>query len=349
MAVIFMDSCDHYTDPLQKWTDYLVSGYPMTLVTGRYGGSALSSSPNGGLRCVRKALPGNYTTLWAGMAVKPSNISANDGYPLMGFMDGSTFQASLTMIDGKIRARSAQTGTVLGTSTLTWGSSGIWRYLEVKMTFHNTTGSVIVNVDGVEWLNLTNVNTRGGTSNAYADSLGLSGWVGGTQTGMYDYDDIYVLDSNAGNAFLGDCRVEYLAPSGAGGSAIFTPSAGSNYQTVDESPPSDSDYNSSSLVGALDSFAMANLGATGSIKGVQTLLRVKKDDAGFRRIRPKLFVGGHATGTMVAVADGYQNYYEIFNTNPVTGSAWSESDINGLEFGYEIPGQGVFTVSAVKV
>jgi len=133
--------------------------------------------------------------------------------------------------------------------------------------------------------------------------------------------------------------VPTLFPSGAGSSTQMTPSAGSNFQCVDEtSPNGDTDYVSDSVVGHKDLYAMGNLPSTsGTIKGIQVLSYDRKDDAGTRQIKNKIKSGAtEADGATVTLGTSYVYVRDIFEHDPDTGAPWTPSGVNAIEAGTEI-------------
>ena len=131
-----------------------------------------------------------------------------------------------------------------------------WMFLEVKVTFDNSSGVVQVKGNGKLVLDLTGQDTQN-TANAYANAARIMN-INPNTTYL---DDVYLCDDSGSknNDFLGDVRVDCLRPNGAGTHTDFTPSTGSNYENVDETyPDDDTTYNQGSNVGDQDTY---NLGA----------------------------------------------------------------------------------------
>src|SRR6185437_13665423 len=82
-------------------------------------------------------------------------------------------------------------------------------------------------------------------------------------------------DITYGTTQAGDLRVECVMPNGPGAHTQFTPSAGANWQNVDEVPPDDdTTHNDSSTAGQLDTFVHAALaGIPSSIAAVAVQVR----------------------------------------------------------------------------
>jgi hypothetical protein len=140
------------------------------------------------------------------------------------------------------------------------------------------------------------------------------------------------------NDFLGDCRVDVIRPNGAGANADFTPSAGSNYENVDEATPDDdSTHNSSGTVGHQDSYALPSLSAGGTIFGVKSLICIAKDDAGAKGA--KILTRSNSTyykSDEINPPTDYKSFGKVYQNNPDDSLAWQESDIAGMEVGVEV-------------
>lgn len=336
MSLRFTDSWDHYAvgDSLKKWSGSSSLGGLLINNSGR-NGKCLEIGNNQSLYKILDA----QATWIVGFAWKAAfaNSSAN---LLIEFVDGSVVHGYLTTdASGHLRAFRGD-GTILGTGTTVLTSS-VWYHIQVKFTVHDSTGVFIVKLNGVTELNLTGQDTRNG-GNASANTIQVgSGNNAGSNTQYWD--DFWLMDAqgSVNNDFPadGDCKVECLLPSGAGNYAQWTPSAGSNYQNVDDaSANGDTDYNSDGTSGHIDSYAMGNLATSaGTILGVQTNLWARKDDAGSISIKPHFRISStDYARTTVAMADTYADYMAIEEVSPATSSPWTVSEVNGLEFGVKV-------------
>src|SRR4029079_18835159 len=204
---------------------------------------------------------------------------------------------------GTIQA--TRNGTVLGTGTAVIAID-TWTYLEFKVTISDTVGVVVTKVNGVTDLNLSSQDTRNG-ANSTANTIEILG--NGNTTSTIRLDDLYINDGTGGvdDDFWGDIRIVAKSVDGAGNSAQFTPSTGSNWQNVDDATPNgDTDYNESSTVNHIDSMTTAALGVTGTVKGVNLLVYARKTDAGVGTLAPLWRISGtDYPGTGVAPPTAY--------------------------------------------
>jgi len=328
MTVRFLESFQHYTTLAQlasKWG----SGVPVGSIGNtypRWTGANYYIPQNAS---IQRTLD-NQATWVVGFALR--YISTGGSVTLLDFLDGTSSQVFLR-INADNTLSFVRGSTVLGTTSFSL-ISGTWYYIEAKVTINNTTGVCEVRVNGDTKLSLTSQNTRQSANN-YANIVKFGSFNNTPQWGL---TDIYIADGNAAQTYLGDIRVKCLFPSGAGATTQWTPSAGSNYQNVDESTPNDdTDYNLSSVAGQIDTYAMDNLAANDTPLAVQWIARLRKDDAGTRTIRRVLRSGGaNYEGSNVNVSDTYNYYTEVLETDPATGVAWTNSGVNAVEAGIKL-------------
>lgn len=342
MALIDCDSFDYYTTVADRWTEVGITiGSPSIGAVGR-------NSTNGirmpGARAgVYRTLPTNYATLIVGRSVKIATLGTS-AFTIFGFGDGGTVQINILIgTSGEILVwRGPQSGaTGLASTSAGVYTAGTEVYFEAKVTFNGSTGAVEVRKNGTAVLTASSLDTTQSANN-YANRIyiGADGTVNNTAGANADADDYYLCDTSGStnNDFLGDIRVECLLPSGAGNSTQWTPSAGSNYQCVDETAVNgDTDYVSSSNIGDKDTYAMGNLSSTaGTVFGVATKLRARKDDAGTRTLKSVVRLSAtESNGASIGQGTSYAEMFDIFETKPGGGS-WSTTDVNNMEAGVEV-------------
>lgn len=234
--------------------------------------------------------------------------------------------------------------TTIATSNKTLAAD-IWYYIECKWFINAATGTCEVFVNGKKggWIDFGPGNTLNAGGTADVDAIQFKG--GSTFSGEpYDYDDVYILDllgGAPGNDRLGDSTVETLNPSGAGAEAQWTPSAGSNFQNVDEATPDgDTTFNSSSVVDDDDRFAMDDLvNVPSTVFAAQVNGMFRLENAGTRTLKLKVEdtvtegVGADFQATFDA---NYLGEFAVFEDHPTGAAPWSTAEINGMEAGYRI-------------
>jgi len=220
---------------------------------------------------------------------------------------------------------------------------GVWQFVEIKVTIHNTAGVCVIRFDEVDVMNLSGVNTANYTSILAANSMILFTDLHAYIDDLYILDDYNPIDGQIHRAdFIGDCRVECLLPNAAGTYAQWTPSAGANYQNVDDpaspGPDGDSTYNETDVQFEIDSFNFPSLSSvSGNIMGLATNLYARKTESGGKYLVGLVRHSGtdYPTQDYAAIQDTYTYEQLLFENNPVTAQPWTISDVNSDEFGYK--------------
>lgn len=343
--LLFCDSFDHWVtaDAAAKWGQALQGAFTINSSAGRNSTAGLRVNSSGNNFGPKLALA-NTATVILGMAVNFASQTRENC--LFSFYDAGTRQVTVNIqTDNKINIRRGATssGTIIATSTNPV-SVGAYHYFEIKIKFHNTTGTIDVQWDGAAVAGLsglTGLNTRAGSNN-YANEIYV--WSDGTTASLsmqtVDGDDFYVCDDSGANNnnFLGDVRVQCVVPTGTGNSNAFTPSAGANWQCVDEAAQNgDTDYNESSNAGDIDLFATGDISPTsGTIKAVMVWMYAKKTDGGVRQLAGAVRSGGtNAFATTVTLGASYAYYPGLHELDPAA-AAWTVTTVNSIEAGYKL-------------
>jgi hypothetical protein len=256
------------------------------------------------------------------------------GSPLFQFDDNGTNQVTLS-IDASGHLYFSRNGTQIGSPTTRVFYTGVWYYIELKVTIASgTSGLVECRVDGVPYLSYSGVNTSA-TGNAWLNQLGFPPY--GSAVTQW-VDDVYCCDTSGSvnNNYLGDIIVRALMPNGAGTNTQWTPNGqANNYQCVNEiGPDEDTSYISSQTADQIDTYTLADLPASAStVFAVQQTVRARKDDAGNRVIHGMLKSGSsYSEGPDIACPSSYAYFQRVIETDPAGGS-WTPSSINALEAG----------------
>ena len=351
----FIDGFDHYVAadlPKKGWVELNYGGtIAISPTEGRRGRGALKLTHNISAFARVGHPMNNLATAVVGFAIKSGELHpvSNNGWCSWGFRDVADFQVffRFDMGNGVIYAYRGHSSTpvLLGQTAPGVFNPAIWTYVETKVTFDNSTGVVNLRVNGLEVLDLIDQDTQN-TAHAYADSLVLSnqtslGWLSQVGVGSTWFDDVYIADTTGDaptNDFLGDCRVDVLYPNGEGVTQQWTPSTGvTHYTLVDESVPNVTDYVEDSITGHQELFDFANLTTvTGNIYGVQLNLTAMKDDSGSRLINPLCRSGGVTYDSAnQALSTYYTDIQKLWTEDPATDAPWTESGVNGAQFGAE--------------
>ena len=137
---------------------------------------------------------------------------------------------------------------------------------------------------------------------------------------------------------VGDSTIGAIYPEGVGTYDEWTPLSGDNWANVDEHPPDDdTTYVSGSAGGIRDRYQMQDVPAGAVILGYQSLIYAKKESEGASILDPVLRLGVTDyvfDGQGVTSPDDYYYIIQPHDNNPATGAQATESDINGMEAGF---------------
>lgn len=269
-------------------------------------------------------------------------FNTDSGAAQMTFWGDSNVTQHITVLytsGGTIEVRRGNSGgTLLASASTGLVHLTTWNYLEVKVTIHDSTGTVKVRMNGAtsDLISFTGDTKNGGT-NTTIDAVRVGG---SSQARMCDW---YICDTSGSvnNDWLGDVRVYPLAPSGNGNYSQFVGSDGNstdNYLLVDEQPYSAADYVGSPTSGNRDTYAMTDLPAgVATVFGTQECSIALKSDAGASTLKQALRISGtDYETTAVALSTSAAGIYNLRETNPNTAAAWTASGVNGTESGVRV-------------
>jgi hypothetical protein len=345
MALLFMDGFD-VGDADAKWTYMGTAGAPHqgSIATTRFGvGRSLTTnaSSSGIYSLCRKDFPASSKIIMGIAKVSLSGITSTRAEILLKGDGGGTPHLSLrTNSDGSVSLYRGDLATLLATSAIGLVSIGTWSYWEISATVADSGGRCIVrlNSNPTPIIDFTGDTKNGGT-NATIDALSLGSGTAGNSYAFY-WDDCYICNDtgSVNNDFLGDVRVQTVLPTAAGASTQFTPSVGSNWDNVNDAPYVSTTYNSDSVSGHRDTYAMADLlSGTGTIFGVQDNILALKSDAGAASIKAAIKSGGTVYyDSAVTLGTALGSSVAVREVDPATSAAWTVTNVNALEFGAEV-------------
>jgi hypothetical protein len=333
MAAVFIDGFDHYNPTVAAQCAYKYqSGGANSAVTGRFGGQAIRRSSGGGASFTSKTLSPALSgdTLIVGLAFRTSAFN----FPETRIFDIGSFELRIGS-SGLLRISRATDNTLVTAPDVLTAS--VWYHIECKVVRSATVGTASLRINGVEVASGTGLNT--GTT--VGSQFNMRHMTGGAGQPTWDIDDLYLLDGSGGvnDDVLGDCKIETGWPTGAGNSTQWAPSAGSNYQNVDDSTSIDGDttYNDEDTPGDKDTFAMTDLSTTGgTVYAVQVMSVARKTDAGTREVCNVVRHSGSDTDLAAAtLGSSFDGIRDILDQTPASAD-WTISDVNALEAGYKL-------------
>jgi len=336
MALLFMDSFDHYLSPNDgryKWTVFGGPLYPI-LQAGR---TNLGCKIGTYLGSLSQTLSLTYNTLYAGVAYKalgtfgPSTI-----IEFSNCVSNSDSTIWLSHVgDGKIQTQGRQNLTVRTSSKSSFVmNTDVWYFIELRAS--SGAGSIqyevrINNVSVLSGIFSFPIRAHPENYDYTLDRVTFSGPGGGFNALV---DDIYIDDSQ----FQGDIQIFVIRPNAEGIYLEWDPIPGpSHYQMVDDLvPDGDSTIIQSDTIGERDMFEMEDVELTGKIVGIQSLILCQKESAGEALIAQMYADGaGHEItipNEFSPSASSYAYYINVREKN-VIGLDWTTEDINNLKFG----------------
>ena len=340
MALLFCDSFDHYA----------TAEFPRKYYTVDTSYNTIQSTVK---RTGAQAWRGGLTTYPARIHIPRSNpVIVGAAVNITGGVNGDLFRfmgGNDTVVNIKHFRGGGVGATVYGMSpdNVCWSNSGvmrpnIWHYLEAKVYLHDSAGYITIKLDGATVASVSNIDTLYNytVADGYMDNIRIeSAFI----SGYTYYDDLYICDTTGSycNDFLGDVRVDVLAPNAVGNSSGFTRLSGSNnYEMVDDTTDCDDDttYNQANSV-VTDTYNFPALPHTAtSIKAVQIVTQAERTALAARQLAHVVRRSStdYASADLLLENATYKTQRSIWHTDPSTSAAWTQSNLEAAEFGMKI-------------
>lgn len=327
MALLWMEGFDQYVDgalPLDsRWGRRV--GVPSVAASTR---SVKQLTTSQG-KYVESVIANNAASIVLGFAFYRNTI---DGRTFVTLQDarGNTHLYLQAATNAFVVKNSAN--TTLLTVTI---ASLVWTYIEVKVTIHDTAGSVECRVNGVAAGAASGVDTRNNTGESGISRIRLGENDIGSH--VYYFDDMYVLDltGSTNNDFLGDCSVGILLPTGDSSVQMSRSGGASNAANVASIGDGDSTYVYTSTVGHKDMYAVADTSTPALIYGVAATAEVRVADGGLRNCKLHLASGGNAWSKQVIATNAYRLAGQVCSDAISGTTRWTAADINAATVGVE--------------
>lgn len=326
--------------------------------TGTFAGQAVQIHCNSGrtsstrLPAMELPVGGLYSgaTWIVGFAFKAHSF-AGIVMPLLWFEDAED-GAMLTLSTTSAGALSLRRGNSAATELASYAGpiGNDWMYLEIKVTFHATTGSfevrhrasTAVATEPTTIMSGSNVNTTG-TGAVRPYEIGLASDGTNTQAPIFSFDDFVLLNTegSVNNDFLGDISFLRVRPNAAGDQSDFARSAGSvNYVLVDEdAEDDDTSYVQSATANDQDFYHYEDMDFAwiDAIHAVLARPVLRKTEPGSRTARLQTLSGGTtASGSTFAPSLTYLRRDDVWETDPATSTQWTVDGFNAAQFGLQV-------------
>ena len=207
----FGDSFDLYAAPTDAINGYWDGGTTVNagLVTGRFAGSrGLQQTTGSSVTASLFKNGANDPLHHIVVAIQQiTAITGSSNYQWFTLSDAGTAQCSVVFrSDGAILLQSGATGgTTLATYTGAVTAQNTWYAFEIEVFISSTGGYMNVRKNGNtvnDFASATNLNTRPGTANNYANRLGI----GGALANGNQIDDLFWRSDASSVAWMGDLR-----------------------------------------------------------------------------------------------------------------------------------------------
>jgi hypothetical protein len=338
-AISFDDAVDNATGYFMYGFHDISSYGNLSRRAGRYGGYAMGVVDVGTIdRSVR--LPARsesfeWTVGFDFYWVTQTETDPRGFFDLLDTAGARMFRVALAA-DGTLKFYRGNGATLIGTTTTATVTS-TWYHIEFQLRMNDTTGLLIVKVDGVEEINVSATDTleAGVTTPSY--------WIWGSFGSATAHrekrmDNLIIQDELN---WLGQIYAEPLTLTADTADKDWLRSTGSdNYALIDETLVNTADYVESGTVGDLDLYTLSNLSSNPeSIEFVQTLAALKMGEAGTRVLRAALKSSvstgyGSQRGVTDTSADRF--YFDRFLLDPNGSVAWTKSAVDALTAGVEV-------------
>lgn len=339
MALLFLDGFEYFDktkwqrmDGFSTYTFIRTGGY------NSFGGGALQLASQGAGSAVTYRLPASGGFVF-GAAIFWSVTGALD---LLQAMEDvwPTRVTHLSLSTNTLNQPCVKCGgTVIATGTRVF-TQGTFYYIEFKGTIDAVAGSFSVRINGIPepGLTVSGVTTKNGGTGQWT-RLGLQG------NGYTFFDDLYVCDQSGprNNTFLGMVHIDTVLPQtdavAAGSNHAWTPSTGTDHGAIVGNPTQNTNnFNSSSTVGAKDTYNLPPVLAAGSLcRGMQITMTAKRTDLNTRLMCSVVRVGGvDYEGPTIAPSNQFVAVVQPWEINPATGLAWTPADLDAIEAGMKV-------------
>lgn len=235
--------------------------------------------------------------------------------------------------------------SVLGTQMPGFGPAldyDEWHYIELYVKIGASGpggGEVTLRIDGDIAIEIEETDTRPGgaaTVDRFLAGYGASGY------GLV-VDDLTINDNSGAfqNSYPNGIRYLRMNVDGDGNYSQWDPSTGvDHYALVDEIPPSDAEYNSTTTAAERDSYTLESTGAAGlpvgvTIEMVQQIVYVSEDVASANTVDTFVRLAGadDDDGLALTLPLTMERREGAVRYEKPGGGAWGASDLDSLEIG----------------
>lgn len=224
-----------------------------------------------------------------------------------------------------------QVGSTLASTPPAVIAAGVYATVELQMTIGNS-AAYELRVNGVTQFSGTG-DTQPGSDTGVNNFYMIMGQAAAFTENFHWFDDVAVDDAD----WVGESVITAIKPNEAGTTTelLPEPNTDDNWQTVDEIPPSDTDYNYTTVADKKDTYVHESLpGAASVIKAVVTVARVARSGADITHAYLVTRTGTtDYEGSAQNVGTAVNIVTKLEELDPDTGLPWVVGDFNTSETG----------------
>jgi hypothetical protein len=210
--------------------------------------------------------------------------------------------------------------------------ANVWAYVEMKVYFHASNGTVDFWINGSSAGSYTGLNT----GSLACDSVLFGSYSGGGKN--WGNTNCRIADLYLDDATVRGPMEIWYQPANADGSAEgFTPLSGSNYQMVDDlGSDDDATYNSSSAASTKDQIGHSD-SLNSAPLALQPLAHARRANDGTAGLKVGILSGAtEDLGDASALGDEYAGVSgDIYEVDPNTSAAWTATNADAAETVYQ--------------
>ena len=336
MTVLHMESFDPFGGTIALMLDlaaYTVAAGSLVTTPVRTGTHAYRA--NLAAELLDYTLDSVVTVCGQGCAINVESLpAADDDRTLMRWRDSAGVdQVSLVLqINGSLQfKRGGPAGTAIGPASATFVvGKGRSQWLEARVLFNQTVGTIEARVDSVPVISATGLDTVA-SALVECGRIVIGGAVTDGNSGSVVFDDWYAWD-NSGTVnkdFIGPRSLVTLYPSRDQRKADWTPTSTPGHDMIDDTTPDDDVTNvASDAVGDESEFEFDKLPPdTGHIDAVRTLVRARGDGMS-RTLRPSLeLLLASSLGAVATLTTSWEYFDDIHELDPEENLAFKASSL----------------------
>ena len=335
MANRFIDSVQHYStvNIAQKYT--FNSGATVVPASSPRGTATLAfsnwSHPVG-------LTIDDQATWIVGFRIKFSGgLPLNVPRLIWNLFDGLAGSSQLQLIlttDSRLAIRAGDNTTILATAPANALQNDVWYFVEWKSTIDSVAGESEVHLNNSS----IGLSFSGDTQNTANPSASQHRIIDDLNASVaINICDVYINDGTGGadDDYWNDTEIDYLAPDENGPVVQYTPVGSAiNFENVDELTPNTANYNESNTVGNRDLYGFPTISGTPTIKCIQSVGYMSKDDGNDRRVQLCTRSGGvDYDGTIQDVPASSTYLLQRWPDDPDTSADWTAAGANAAFFG----------------